>query len=118
MKHTPVPWKACLNVPFAVIPGHLIKTDDDVERPIASLWEGGGTKGKPTQIANAKFIVRACNSYDDLLEACKKSLDWLSQFAEHAPIEFGGEAELGHRLQDVIAKAEPPNDKENQILPG
>lgn len=67
MKHTPRPWKAHLNAPLAAIPGHLIKRDDDVMQPIASLWEGGGTKGKPEQIANAHLIAAA----PDLLEVIK-----------------------------------------------
>jgi len=63
--HTPGPWKAHFNVPTAVIPGHIIKRDDDVQIPIASLWVGGGTHGKTIQIANAKLIAAA----PDLLEA-------------------------------------------------
>lgn len=67
--HTPGPWKAHFNVPTAVIPGHIIKKDDAVARPIASLWEGGGTKGKPEQIANARLIAAA----PELLSAAQKA---------------------------------------------
>ena len=69
-KRSPGPWKAHLNVPTAIIEGHIIKTDDDVASPIASLWVGGGTKGKPTQKANAFLIAAA----PELLEACKQAL--------------------------------------------
>jgi len=67
-KHTPGPWKAHLNVPTARIEGHIIKVDDDVECPIASLWVGGGTEGKPRQKANATLIAAA----PDMLEALEE----------------------------------------------
>ena len=51
MKHTPGPWKVKLNL------------EDGFN--IARIWE------LPNSQANAEFIVRACNSHDDLLEACK-----------------------------------------------
>lgn len=73
-KHSQTPWFAELNAPGAVlIPGHLIKVDDrdgdNVMFPIAVVWEGGGTKGKPLQIANTEFIVHACNNHYDQQEA-------------------------------------------------
>jgi len=68
--HTLGPWKAVLNDPCAAIEGHLIKRDDDVEQPIALLWVGGGTKGKPTQIANAHLIAAA----PELLDALESTL--------------------------------------------
>jgi hypothetical protein len=64
---TPRPWKVIFNAPTAVIPGHLIKQDDDVQRPVALIWEGGGTHGKPIQKANAALIVKAVNEYDALI---------------------------------------------------
>lgn len=63
--HTPGPWRAHLNAPTAAIEGHLIKVDDDIACPVASLWVGGGTIGKPRQIANAHLIAAA----PELLEA-------------------------------------------------
>lgn len=63
--HTLGPWKAHLNAPTAAIKGHLIKTQSDPETPIAVLWEGGGTHGKPRQVANARLIAAA----PELLEA-------------------------------------------------
>jgi len=41
----------------------------------------------------------------DLLEACEAALNWVNDFGEHAPIQFGGEAELAESLQAAIAKA-------------
>lgn len=62
-KFTPGPWKAHLNVPSAMIPGHIVKADHGAEFPIASIWEGGGTHGKGLQIANARLIAAAPSLY-------------------------------------------------------
>lgn len=60
------PWKACLNVELATIPGHVIKQDDAIERPICLVPEGGGLNGKPIQIANAVLIAAAPDLYSAL----------------------------------------------------
>ncbi|MFW6116664.1 MAG: hypothetical protein ACOC6F_02960 [bacterium] len=41
----------------------------------------------------------------DLLEACEAAYDWLNRFGESAPIQFGGEGELGHQLYTAITQA-------------
>lgn len=58
-QYTPGPWKAILNNPTAITEGHTIKADNEVETPIAHLWVGGGTHGKPRQLANAHLIAAA-----------------------------------------------------------
>ncbi len=77
-KHTPGPWKAHLNVPTAVIEGHIIKVDDEIGCPIASLWVGGGTEGKPRQIANAHLIAAA----PDMLEALEALINDVHQSSD------------------------------------
>ena len=75
-KHTPLPWKLHHNSSTILKPfdAHGIRADNDAQSPIAVLWEGGGTKGKPRQRANAAFIVRACNSHYELLESLQSIL--------------------------------------------
>lgn len=34
-------------------------------------------RAAPDELANAEFLVRACNSYDDLLGACKAALPFV-----------------------------------------
>jgi len=93
-KHTPGPWIACLNVPTAVIEGHIIKANYDPKRPIASLWVGGGTKGKPEQVANARLIAAA----PDMLKALK---------AVNTEYTLHGSLTDSHRLvKRAIEKAE------------
>ena len=93
MKHTPGPWKAHFNVPTAAIPGHIIKKDDNVKTPIALLWEGGGTKGKPEQIANAHLITAA----PELLAALK----YIDETLQLDPF-----SQCGTLAAQAIAKAE------------
>lgn len=73
-KHTPGPWKIEANVPKELAAGnyeaHFIKADNEVERPVCSLWVGGGTHGKEIQQATARLIAAA----PDLLEAVRDCL--------------------------------------------
>lgn len=103
-KHTPGPWKAHFNVPTAMIAGHIIKTDNDLMRPIASLWEGGGTKGKPTQIANAHLIAAA----PELLEALRSLLAYTDMLDEGCAVSGNPVAEdpAQSAARAAIAKAE------------
>lgn len=106
--HTPGPWKAHLNVPTTAIEGHIIKADGhNADCPIASLWVGGGTEGKPTQVANARLIAAAPSLY----EACRDVREALgtmtsSQFA------YGEDARFRDQLDEAIALAtgEETND--------
>lgn len=80
MKDLTKPWKVCLNMPSAAIPGHIIKIDDDVQLPIASIWEGGGSQGKQFFLRVAYLISAA----PELLAALKTALPILNDKAEKA----------------------------------
>ena len=80
---------------------HKIKADNSTETPIACLWEGGGTKGKPTQRANAKRIVRCWNNYDGLVEMCKTL-----KFHIEAQGKEKYTAEIYINLKQILAKTE------------
>ena len=67
-QHTPTPFEDSGNV-------EIIKIKNVVTlEPIAFL-----KPGYPQNKANAEFIVRACNSFDDMLEACEWAYKVLSE---------------------------------------
>ena len=63
MSHTPTPWRS--SFPSYVIGGGI---------KICQLK--GIYINNPNREADAEFIVRACNSHDELLEACEKLVAW------------------------------------------
>ena len=91
--HTPGPWRVHFNVPTAIVPGHIIKTEADPQSPIASLWIGGGSKGVARQEANARLIAAA----PELLATCQRVLSSLLG---------GGEMPTVQEIDAVIHKAE------------
>jgi len=82
-EHTVTPW---------IIDGHQIVYDDmEVCRVSGDAWE-----------ANAAFIVRACNSHDELLEACKQ----LVEAASHSGRVIGYDSQVFDRACAAVAKAD------------
>jgi hypothetical protein len=65
-KFTPGPWKSLLNYPTAILPGHVIKVDDSVQRPIAIVPNPIGKKSSPVDEANAQLIAAAPALYEAL----------------------------------------------------
>lgn len=64
MNHTPTPWGT--------------KSRSGWDTGNAAVWSGPtlvaqcGRQGTPEQLANAAFIVRACNAHDVLVELAEK----------------------------------------------
>lgn len=98
VKHTPGPWRA---LEF----GETISIDQTPNGEKNSLCvsgvafinpRGNSNAGIPSaqDRANARFIVRACNSHEELLEACKLALLIL------------GDTEKSSGIKQAIAKAE------------
>lgn len=54
----------------------------------------------------AEFIVRACNAHDDLLAACKRTLEWLSSFSMPPTSTIAEKQEHISILEIAIAKSE------------
>jgi hypothetical protein len=85
-KFSPGPWVAHFNVPAAAIPGHIIKTEADPQFPVAAIWEGGGTRGRPLQVANAVLIAAAPQMLEALRlmsahysDLCKSNKGWMGK---------------------------------------
>lgn len=49
-------------IPFHGEIYHRIKEDNDIECPVALLWEGGGIKWKSKQLSNARRLVACWNA--------------------------------------------------------
>lgn len=59
--------------------------------------------------ANAEYIVRACNSYPDLVEACKIALAYMESNSddEQECIDYA-------TIKTALARAEQPNPREGK----
>ena len=97
MKHTPLPWKK------EIFNGELIVQDDDTNEYYVYICDCSSEfMSQEEEEANAEFIVRACNSHYELLEACKRTVEMFdknSTAMNELPYTYT-------RLKQVIAKAE------------
>ena len=84
--HTPGPWTIA-GVSLNPHEGHVIESDSADGRTIAwtcnSLDNNGEEYISQEDIANAEFIVRACNSYYALLEALENLLGQLENVSDY-----------------------------------
>ncbi len=126
MEHTKLPWEANK---FTKLDGSEIKTVADVVECLKSSAElagglelyGVAPKGRDdiiicytgngeTSKANAAFIVKACNSHYDLLEACKRGCNTLAIAIKSAWEDSTDEDVAEHhvikQMNAAIAKAE------------
>ena len=87
-QHTPVPWS---------LEYRRWITSGDVY--IARIHDVSKI-GEAEAVANAEFIIRACNSHDALLEALEMALRMME--GESLDEQFDGEAEV---IRDAIAQA-------------
>lgn len=71
-KHTPGPWQARCNVDGA--PPHVVVVYKDDQGRRVTAFVATCSSMTLDNAANAEFIVRACNSHDDLLDVAKRKL--------------------------------------------
>jgi hypothetical protein len=87
-EHTTLPW--AVGGPYPEITVCWLNGEDDPEvgnigmEPICVVSTAAQTANAPIEVreideANAEFIVRACNNYEDLLTACKEALGYLDR---------------------------------------
>lgn len=100
-KHTPTPWtwqvedpdfELYLRTPCAI----LIGPDGKPENLLAMVKE----------IDNGAFIVRACNNFDALLEACKYAKQFIDEYDPNLELH----PSLRLKLSQAIAAAELEKD--------
>lgn len=103
-QHTPTPWSIA-GVSLNPHEGHVIESDS-ADKTIAwtanSLDNNGEEYISQEDIANAEFIIRACNSYYDLLE----TLDILRLDLENNGEIFGTDEARITLMEEAIANAE------------
>ena len=117
MEHTKLPWRTGLNFPQT--PNYIYQMNDTKQAyPIAVTRLQMGSEDMAQAQANAEFIVKACNSHYELLEACKFLKDQIENQAANRvyKAELGAgewealltskEEEILGKINAAIAKAE------------
>jgi hypothetical protein len=98
MKHTELPWEVA-HYEDGILEGVNFIRSTANPHPICTIINGGELP--EVVAANAAFIVRACNSHYELLEACKAMLDQLSLGRD---LSEGAYADMLTRARAAIAK--------------
>ena len=105
VKHTPTPWEIKITQEGFEIVGSANKAN---YKSVIAWIKLGGATWKDTwnkeQEANAEFIVRACNSHEELLEACKEALPLCNEIIRDDPYANMAK-KIATKLENVIAKA-------------
>ena len=103
-RHTDVPWEA--RTPSDT-PTHVVKIYQDAEGRRCTAFVAVCSATTLDNAANAEFIVRACNSHDDLLAALKEAIATIKVFhGKPAWDIYERCAPEMQRFKAAIAKAE------------
>jgi hypothetical protein len=107
-KHTPIPWRiGYYNAQKCTI-GIVVDTDAG-EDVVAEVCHHDGYLPGEFGEANAAFIVRACNSHDALLAACRRLLDVIDEYGlhDHAGEDIGDVETSAARAAIAEAEGQP-----------
>lgn len=98
-KHTPGPWKTGPRMSRVVIqpPGW------NVDMCVADCDAKYAPESEDEKCANAAFIVRACNNFDELLAACEEA--YKLDAIDNGALYEAWKKQLLAKLQAAIAKA-------------
>lgn len=95
VKHTPLPYTDAKDIAHM---GEIYYTNNNGKKIIlAQVWG----EGKNTKFDNAAFIVRACNSHDELVEEMQRSVEIMRGMVSY---RLGVQAAVD-RMDAAIAKA-------------
>jgi len=83
-KHTPLPWK----VYYAKNNGQLILGTGEESGQAIQSHNGAFWRDEAEAKANAEFVVKACNSHYELLEALESVKEYVHNFGESHLIEI------------------------------
>ena len=104
MNHTKGPWEVA-HYEDGILEGvNFIRST--VNNYSVCILINGGTSPEETE-ANAAFIVRACNSHDELIEVLKDAILEIEYLHDKFKTTGSGNATLA-KIDAAIAKAEQP----------
>lgn len=100
--HAPTPWKIVSPGPYwKEVPWNVHAVSGDI---VANTHYGDSAEGGKAH-ANAEFIVRACNSHDDLLEALEA---FTNTFESAKPFELLADLSKAYeKARAALKKAKP-----------
>lgn len=80
-KHTPTPWREA-KVADGIIADTPVERHD-AEDPCVVQYYGGHLVAESMNTNDRRFILKACNSYDDLIGTLEDCVDALIEFIPH-----------------------------------
>lgn len=98
--HSDLPWVVEQDYVSAMIPG----CRPNGEIIICCHPTAENHRCSVPNVANATFLVRACNAHYGLVAACEEAADWMDMYEENE--DRGLTIDLTQRLRAAIAKAE------------
>jgi hypothetical protein len=103
LKHTPLPWK----VYYAKNNGQLVLGTGEENGQAIQNHNGSFWRDEKEAKANAEFVVKACNSHYELLEALESCERWFKLHSENVELTNGKYTQhpMLTMIQDTIAKA-------------
>lgn len=106
--HSPLPWKLTRYTNYEGFSIEEANWHNNFHGCIAERWEENPKLERAMTIeANAKFIVRACNSHYELLEACKFMLSEMIKVEPCSDLpEYEGYKKIRDILEQALQKAE------------
>ena len=104
-QHTPGPWHLLSGKLRPQFSAEIVEIRGKGKTPIVS-WAGFDDSARPLKehLANAAFIVQACNSFDDLLAAAEQAIHDLEDMSSN-PYAKGLRRIVAGNLRAAIAKA-------------
>ena len=104
--HTPTPWKV-REYKYGKDYTGVIEAMDGIYLGEMSCTMGQTKKEDQTPIANAAYIVRAVNSYEDMLHALKRFVYFADSESRNNPeLRAYMETIAGQAMREAISKAE------------
>ena len=92
-KHTPLPWKADMSYVYA----------PESDTSICEPCDNPCSPSESESIANARFVVQACNSHDALLAACDEGLHECERVKMHCTCKHKDLGSLLKRIERIEA---------------